>query len=77
MEIVLNFMTGYYEHGTLIMNPMQIIRNYTKKQLLFDCVVCFPFILRIFMTDGLPEIFEIILLLKLNRLIQLADNIEE
>ena len=31
MEIVLNFMTGYYEHGTLIMNPMQIIRNYTKK----------------------------------------------
>ncbi|KAM3132822.1 hypothetical protein pb186bvf_015127 [Paramecium bursaria] len=77
MEIVLNFMTGYYEHGTLIMNPMQIIRNYTKKQLLFDCVVCFPFILRIFMTDGLPEIFEIILILKLNRLIQLADNIEE
>lgn len=42
LEIILNFITGYYEKGVLIMDLPMIAKNYLKGYLLLDILSSFP-----------------------------------
>lgn len=39
LDVVATFMTGYYENGNLILEPVKIAWNYAKTWLLFDIIV--------------------------------------
>jgi len=42
LEIVVNFFTGFYAKGSLVMNLNAITLNYVKGYLWIDCISSFP-----------------------------------
>lgn len=41
-EITMNFFTGYYDKGVLIMHLPTICRNYARTYLFIDCISSIP-----------------------------------
>jgi hypothetical protein len=53
MEILLNFITGYYEKGVLVLDRKKIAINYLHNWFLADILSCFPYtLLYIFRRDN-------------------------
>ena len=43
VDLVLNFNTGYYKEGILMMNRKNIVMNYVNGWFLFDMISSFPY----------------------------------
>ena len=43
LDILINFNTGYYKKGVLIMNRKDIIVNYLKTWFILDLLASFPY----------------------------------
>ncbi|CAD8162285.1 unnamed protein product [Paramecium octaurelia] len=75
IEILLNFLTGYYEHGVLVIDQKQIAMHYLKSTFMYDFLSVMPQFISTISDES--QIFEILLLIRLKRLILLADTLEE
>ena len=75
VEIYLNFVTGYYEHGSLITDKKQIANNYLQTSFIYDLFSTLPLVFSLFYPDS--EFIEFLVLFKIKRVIFLADTFEE
>ncbi|CAD8205669.1 unnamed protein product [Paramecium pentaurelia] len=75
IEILLNFLTGFYEHGVLVIDQKQIALHYLKSTFCYDFLSVMPQFISAISDES--QIFEILLLIRLKRLILLADTLEE
>lgn len=80
VDIILNFRTGYINHGTLVMDPSKIYRNYLSTWFLIDAIGTFPFE-RLISGDiasrkslKLTKYFKIPKLLRVSRLMKYVRN---
>ncbi|CAD8055219.1 unnamed protein product [Paramecium sonneborni] len=75
MEIVLTFLTGFYEHGVLIMDQKQVAKHYFKKSFLYDLLNVLPLLVSAYYVQS--NWLEFSVLIKIKTLKFLSDQIEE
>lgn len=82
-DILLKFITGYYENGVIIQDKQIIFSHYIKKGLLSDIIICFPVIFQGFFRDyishlaWLLQLFQLMILLNLKRVKAVISNYQE
>ncbi|CAD8137995.1 unnamed protein product [Paramecium octaurelia] len=75
MEIVLTFLTGYYEHGVLIMDQKQVAKHYFKKSFFYDLLNVLPLLVSAYYVQS--NWLEFSVLVKIKTLKFLSDQLEE
>ncbi|CAK84807.1 unnamed protein product (macronuclear) [Paramecium tetraurelia] len=75
MEIVLTFLTGYYEHGVLIMDQKQVAKHYFKKSFFYDLLNVLPLLVSAYYVQS--NWLEFSVLVKVKTLKFLSDQLEE
>lgn len=74
LDIAFNFNTAYYKEGILETNKKKIYAHYVTESLLVDVLVIVPFVIS--MNSELPYL-DMILFLRTNKMIRLAQSFEE
>ncbi|CAD8057761.1 unnamed protein product [Paramecium sonneborni] len=75
MEIALTFLTGYYEHGVLIMDQKQVAKHYFQKSFLYDLLNLLPLLVSAYYVQS--NWLEFSVLIKIKTLKFLSDQMEE
>ncbi|CAD8150118.1 unnamed protein product [Paramecium pentaurelia] len=75
MEIVLTFLTGYYEHGVLIIDQKQVAKHYFKKSFFYDLLNVLPLLVSAYYVQS--NWLEFSVLVKIKTLKFLSDQLEE